>query len=127
MQEKLTIKEALEHGYTHCGYETREDQQLMKISELDQYQIEELEWAIDHKSNRVMLADKEPIHYQMPYNQLSDMVFDHICNQTEVGDEDNELAVMVIDQVNFIPVTEAINEVLRKKPYYKLTNIQLIP
>ena len=56
--EQLTVKEALEQGYTHYGSNTGDFQHLSRLEDITAEDFESNEW----RGGDIVLADKEPYY-----------------------------------------------------------------
>lgn len=114
--ERLTIKEALEQGYTHFGYKGLEYQTINELSDITDEDIE----------RGVCLFSKE---YTTPTceEDIQTFVADHIQDNwsAETQDDTNDVyqAIMAIDLSD---IAKRINNVLQDKKYYTLTDIELV-
>ena len=112
----LTVKQALEQGYTYCVLEDGETG-LIKIEE-----------SIYFSEGDYFLTEKTPHPFQISDKDIEEMVIDLLCNQDEVNDEDGDLADLVSDaKIDFSEVTQKVNDALSAKKYYQSTQIKLIP
>jgi len=117
---KLTIKEALEQGYQHCGYAGHDYQIVMQIDDLipDDFYSQQ---------GKIMLFSKEFITPTCEEN-IKDFLADHVQEQwwDETSDDTNDVrdAIMAID---LSVISEKINDALKDKKYYTITDIELKP
>jgi hypothetical protein len=117
MNEEITIKEALQEGYTLCGKPNESWQCLLSIKDLNPIDIEE----------GLFLANKKCIVETFSNERiteiLADIVSDSVCSETGRDDDDIYNSIKKLDFTN---VEKKIQGVLDKFPTYKLTNIKLI-
>lgn len=119
MENKLTVKEALEKGFEHWGYEGREFQSLNDLEDIS---------PDDFKSqNNLLLFSKE---YTTPTceENIKDFLADHIQEQwwSETTDDTNDVRDAIMD-LDLSDIADRINKALESKKYYTLTDIELIP
>lgn len=118
---KLTIKEALEQGYTKVGTDASGWQSLYELSELS---------SVDFEGNtKYFLADKEAQYHLRNSKDLAEMVADRISDDfaDETGRDDVNDIFEAIKTIDFTSVCQKINYVMTSHPYWALTKIQLIP
>ena len=118
---KLTLKEALEQGYTKCGTDASGWQHLYELSDLS---------SADFEGNtKYFLADKEAQYHLRNTNDLSEMIADRISDDyaDETGCDDVNDILEEIKKIDFSSVCRRINNVMTRHPYWMLTKIQLVP
>jgi hypothetical protein len=123
-ENSLTVKEALEQGYTLYGYEEYEYQSLSEISDLD---ADEFESAEAH-GRTIIAAEKEPSFVSVKVEDLYDDLIDNLMDREEAhGDDTREIEHLVKTAVNWPEIADKINAALKTRPYYTLTQIKLLP
>lgn len=113
--EQLTLKEAIEQGYS---YAMEEDGEGMLIPLAHAFLFD--------GETKYTLASKETFPFQIADDVVSDLVGDYLCNQDEVADDDgylNDLAA----SVDYSEITKKLNEAFSVTKYHYPTKIQLIP
>lgn len=119
MSREMTIKQALEEGYTHCGQIRDEWQILTKIDELNPVDFEEGEWHVAEKEGRV---------YSYPKEQIAETLADIIStNESEESGRDDDDIYNAIMEIDFSSTQKLLDDVLKKFPHYFLTDIKLTP
>jgi hypothetical protein len=116
---KLTIKEALEQGYTKCGYDSTEWQSLMEIEEMN---------PVDFEQQKIVLADKQSNYSSVDQDDVRGSLADIISYRR--SDETNDDTSNVYDTImslDFTSTVTQINEALKAHPYWFMTKIELIP
>lgn len=118
---KLTIKEALEQGYTKVGTDASGWQHLYDISDLSEVDFED--------GAKYFLADKETQYHMRNSKDLAEMIADRISDDyaDETGCDDVNGILEQIKSIDFSSVCQKINHVMSEYPYWHLTKIELIP
>jgi hypothetical protein len=115
---KMTRHEAIESGYTFCGYPDQEFQTLIKIKDV----------IHSDYAKPLMLAEKEGTHPKIDAKDLSEIIADHIYSEWgEVNSDSAEEVYNEIKQMDFTDMAEKINEKCKSHVLYILTDIRLIP
>lgn len=118
---KLTIKEALEQGYTKVGTDASGWQHLYELSDLS---------AVDFEGNtKYFLADKEAQYHLRNTKDLAEMIADRISDDfaDETGCDDVDAIFQELKAIDFSAICQKINYVMTSHPYWTITKIQLIP
>lgn len=122
---KLTVKEALEQGYTKCGYANESWQSVLDISELT-----ELDFNRIHRSHLVLFS-KDEYHPSISAEQIKDLIADTVSDThgQDTGDDTDNVydTLQAIELSQFESLVNHINEKLSEHVYWKGTDIQLIP
>jgi hypothetical protein len=119
--EKLTVKEALEKGYTHCGYEDLTEQMLMPISQIDDDNF-------DFAQGRIMVADKELHSVTIDADDIVSLLSDHFYNVDENPHTDDDIEDYLKEEKELLSeFATKINEIYKKKTWQYLSHsIQLV-
>lgn len=119
MKTELTRKEALEEGFTKCGYADREWQSVMNISDL----IDD-----DFSDNIIILAHKESSCPSISKEDIIDLLAENISERhsDEFGD-DTDGVYDIVRSIDFEPTAKMINEALSNYQYWMMTDITLVP
>lgn len=122
-QPKLTVKEALEQGYTKCGYELAEWQTLLEVSDFaNPAEFEE------HWNKKMVLFSKNEYHPSIDADTIKELLAEHIAiNHADETGDDTDNVEDSIKELDFEPTAKLINEKLQSVSYWTATNIQLIP
>lgn len=118
---KLTIKEALEQGYTKVGTDASGWQSLYELSDLS---------PVDFEGNtKYFLADKEAQYHLRNAKDLAEMIADRISDDfaDETGCDDVNGIFEELKAIDFSAICQKINYVMTSHPYWNLTKIELIP
>jgi hypothetical protein len=116
--ERLTKKEALEKGYSLCGFKNREYQLLQKVADLNKVDF----------SEPIFLASIEPFYIpSIDAETIADILADHMYDQVgeQTNDDTNEVHD-IVKKLDFSKSANIINQALEDKKYYSLTDIELI-
>ncbi len=119
MRDKMTIKEALEAGYTHCGYAGVEYQSLMLIEHVDEDNFE--------FGGEILIAEKEGLKPIASAEKIREMIADQM--ESDWGNDtqdDTEEVYNTIIKMDFSDVADRINKALESKQSFLLTNIELV-
>lgn len=114
---KLTVKEALEQGYTHWAFESDEPY-MRKLSVIKPENFED--------TTRPMLVNQKGYKFTVSPDAIIQLIVDMLVDQDEVADEDCELADLA-SEADATSLSNDINQRLAKKTFYDLTDIELIP
>lgn len=114
----LTVAEALEQGYELCGDESQDFQHLSNITELD---------AADFQYKQLVVAEKESFYLSIDAGSVRDMVTDRVYDNDKIADDTDDIKDLLKDHVDWERIASEINEALKRKPYWNLTTIRLIP
>jgi len=119
--EKLTVKEALEQGYTKVGTKTNDWQSLVDLEDIKDF---------DSRETTFYLADKKSNSPSTSVEDIKELLVEHISvnHSDETGDDTDDVYDLLnaIELSEFEPLVEKINKVLEAKTYHWLTDIQLI-
>lgn len=114
---KLTVKEAIEQGYTHYGREG--DEYNKTIAKIQPEYFPEIP---------VFLVDKDTAyHFTISAKSIEEWVVETLVGeQDEVSDPDGELSELAAE-ADFQKLADDINERMSKIKYRDLTEIELVP
>ena len=121
--QTLTLKEAIEQGYTHCcyghpsnGYQSLDD--LSNITEQDVIESE-IYLAGKHTFKPAGLTNEE----------LKELIAEHIwVNHEDRTGDDTDTIYDAIKEIDFQDVSDRIEEVLKNHNTFRyITEIKLIP
>lgn len=120
MKKQLTIKEALGEGYTKVGTDASGWQHL--------HDIEDLSSADFNGRTKYLLAQKDDQYHLRDHEDLAELIADRISDDyaDETGCDDVNDIFEQIKAIDFSAVTDKINEVMNRFPYWGLTDIELI-
>jgi hypothetical protein len=111
MEQKLTVSQALEQGYTYATLEDGEGR-LVRLAECEPGQSYEL-------------VSKEGVPFAISNDTIQELVDDYLCNQDIVADEDGELNDIAA-AIDYSEITKKLNEAFSVKKYYFGIGIMLI-
>lgn len=118
--EQLTVKEALEQGYTHFGRSGEDFQHLMQLESVDVN-------GIDDDGYNYVLANPKAHHLSIDADSIWDMVQDSIMGSSEFSDDTDSIPDALKTEVPWEEYAKKINSVLQGHPYWYLTDIKLVP
>lgn len=118
--EQLTVKEAIEQGYTHFGREGEDFQHLYQLDSVDARYI----GGDDYK---YVVADKKAHYLSIDADSIWDMVQDSIMGSSEFSDDTDSIPDSLKAEVPWEEYATKINSVLQGHPYWYLTDIKLVP
>ena len=117
---QLTVKEALEQGYTLAGRSDEHGYQCL-------YSIDAM-IEDDFKDDHFVLAEKDGNSPTVDADSIAEMIINDIkCDELCFNDDTNEIDNIVKEAVDFKELAEKINVALESHKYYRLTKIKLLP
>lgn len=121
MKTQLTLKEAIEQGYTKVGTNASGWQHLHDIEDFTN-------WDFDGRT-KYFLAEKEAQYHLRETKDLAEMIADRISDDyaDETGCDDVNDILDRIKAIDFSAVNQKINYVMTNYPYWTLTTIELVP
>ena len=118
---ELTVKEALEQGYTKAGTKCNDWQSLVDLQDIKDY---------DSRETTFYLADQKENNPSIDAEQIKDLLIDHIsvnhCDETGDDTDDVYDLLTAMDLSEFEAIATKLNEILKAKKYFWLTDIKLI-
>ena len=75
----------------------------------------------------IVLADKTPSFLNVAAEDIRERITDDIMSGEEFGDDTETIPDLLKAEIDWNGFAAKINEVLKKSPYYYLTDIKLIP
>lgn len=118
--QQLTVKEALEQGYTH--FATGVDVDDLKI-----YPLCKASYVEREEGEMVVLCEKETKILSVTAKDIYEHLTDSFAIDNEVEDEEDHYGDIIRGAVSWDWVARQINERLRQRPVYFPTDIKLIP
>lgn len=116
---ELTVKEAIEQGYTHFGYDTGDFQHLSRLEDVSK---EDFDGHFD-----IVLADKEAYYITTTADRIMSAVSDDICCQDDYKDDTGTVEDALKEMDGWGDFADKINAKLKEHPYWHLTKIKLLP
>lgn len=116
---ELTVKEAIEQGYTMYCFNDDGFQGLRDIEDVDDE---------DLSRNDIRLVEKEHYHPSgLSSKDIAEILAEHIevSHYSDSGD-DTEAVFNAINDLDFTEAENKISEALSKLKYYRATDIKLI-
>lgn len=116
--KRLTRAQAIQAGYTLCGYADEEFQTLIKVNEVMPQDY--------HKP--LMLAEKEGTQPKITKEIIAEVVADYMYS--DFGEINSDVAEEIYNDIkamDFSDMAEKINEKVKKHQVFVLTDIRLIP
>lgn len=117
--EKMTKSEAIKKGYTRYGIEGRDFQSLNDIADMTDEDFND-------PRGKLVLAGTEENHVSIDADSLRDMVTDNLMDNNEFMDDTDEIPNLLKSEINWDEMAEKINAVCKKRPYWFLTDIELV-
>lgn len=121
MSNKITVAEAIAQGYVYFAENNGEFSHLHKIEGITESDFE------FHKP--LFVAEKESYYApSISAEEIAETMADIASNQChdETGDDTDDV-YDIVKSLDFTNASDIINEALKHKKYYKLTDIELIP
>lgn len=119
--EELTVKQALEQGYTHYGFKDREWQ---SVSKLHDNVFEELD---EHEYEEVVLFEKSFNVLHTSEQDVSEIIAESVSynySQECASDEDNVYSDII--DLDFSGIVKQINDKMKDHKYWMITDIKLV-
>lgn len=113
----MTLKQAIEAGYTHFGYANRDWQPIVELSELTDEQYD----------SDLRLFAKEFRQPSISAESIKEILADNM--ESDWGDDTSDDTNQVYDEVNkldFESTSQMINTALSHIKAFKLTKIKLV-
>lgn len=123
MNNKLTVKEALEQGYTHFGYSDEGYQPMIDLIDFDTAKA----------SGKERLFSKEYMHPTIDVENIKHLIGNDIEDNwaAETHDDDSTAIIREVNEMDDLPfqaVADVVNDELKKyHQYYRLSDIKLVP
>lgn len=119
--QTITVKEALEQGYTQCGYDGTDFQHLKQISELESDDFEE------NYRGKLVVAGTDSNSVSIDKTEILDFLTDRYYDESP-DDDTHDIQVCFEEQSEKIEqFVSDMNEIYSKKEWFYLTEIQLLP
>jgi hypothetical protein len=119
----LTVKQAIEEGYTLCGFANKDWQSLIPLEDItDEY------FKDSSYNGKLVLAEKQSHSYLVDAETFRDLLADTVGEnyRQECADDTDEIEEL-IKEVDFTEIVNTINEKISVKKWWILTNIELNP
>lgn len=120
---QLTVKEAIEQGYTHYGFDNGDFQHLSQLEDATPEDFQPSEW----RGGDAVLANKEPYYMSISGDSIRDVVTDQICDSDEYKDDSGTVEDALKEMDVWQDFAAKINDKLKEHPYWYLTEIKLVP
>jgi superfamily I DNA and RNA helicase len=116
---QLTVKEALEQGYTKYIYADGGFQIVSDIEHIDNE---------DFDRGDILIIEKDPYHPEgISSKDIAEMFADHLEQQHSFESGDDTAQVYeAIKELDFTEAENKITEALSKLDYYRATDIRLV-
>lgn len=119
MQDTLTLKQALEQGYTH--YTTTPDEWGMAC-ELRNLIFEEEE------CEHLYLCERKANFPSITKEVIAGLIADKICeDDNDVCCRDSDEVYNAVKEIDFSDIQKTINDKLKQFKYWMFTDIQVVP
>lgn len=125
MKSELTVKEAIEQGYTHWGIISQEWQ---TVQELDEGVFAEVE-AMQENVEDVYLFHKKPDVSVIDEGDFKNHIVHFATDQyyDDTQRDDLEDVMNDLNKIDFSKIYEDVSKVLANHKFWRFTNIKLIP
>lgn len=113
----LTKEQALDEGYTLCGFADKDYQSLMNIVDMTSDEI---------NNAKLVIADKEPIRPSITAETIKEMIAETM--ESDWGNDtldDTEEVYKRINKLDFTETANMVNKSVENVICYRLTKIQL--
>lgn len=121
--QQLTVKEAIEQGYTHFGFSTGDFQHLSTIEDAEAGDF----LPNEYRGGHAVLAEKQPYYLNIDGDAIRDTLTDQICDSDTYMDDAGTIEDALKEMEGWNEFAAKINDTLKKHPYWILTDIKLIP
>ncbi len=119
--ETLTVKEAIDQGYTKYGFSDKEWQNTQELHDDVFKEVEEENWE------DLVLFGKESSHPNIDAKTIGELLSEHIgINDSEECARDDDEVYTTVSAMDFSDVAKKINKELEKHKYWMLTDIKLV-
>jgi hypothetical protein len=115
--KELTVKEAIEQGYTRFCREY--DERCFHLTDIGDMP--------DFASHVWTLVDKEPTYLTVSPEEIYDDLVENFAINRDADDDDGRIGDAIVEAVNWDEIAAKITENLKKCPIYYPTKIKLIP
>ncbi len=122
---QLTIKQALEQGYTLCGRSDYQEYQiLMSFEDFSKDDFDDAKEC----GYKFILANKDEIYHTTNAKELMDFAIDDFDNDENFAlDDTGEMQSIIKKETEFFEeMATRLNAIYRKHGIYKMTDIELI-
>jgi len=119
---KLTVKEALEQGYTKCGFDQTDWQTVMEISDMKSCDFE------TPMLSKLVVFSKESTCPDVSEQRLKEIIADQVSDNwsDETGDDTSSVFDKIMS-VDFSEIHEKLTNALSEYQCWFATDIELIP
>lgn len=123
MNDKLTVKEALQLGFTKCGEALQEWQTILEVTDfINPYEF------VEHWNRKIVLFSKDSYSPGIDADTIKDLLAEHIaCQHEDESGDDTSNVEDSVREIDFEPIAQIINDKLQSIQYWKATDIELIP
>jgi hypothetical protein len=116
----LTIKQALEQGYTKYGFSGRDWQTANDLDDGVFEEVPEDQW------DDLVLFDKNEQYPSMSAKQMADLLAEKISEDDgEECGRDDDCVYKTVQSFDFSKITAKLNDELKQHRYWMLTDIKL--
>lgn len=114
---QLTVKEAIEQGYTRFCRD--HDERCFKINDIEDMP--------DFLLHEWVLVDKNATYLTISPEDIYDDLVENFAINRDADDDDGRFGDAIVEAVDWEEVAAKINESLKRLPVYYPTKIKLIP
>lgn len=115
-KNKMTVKEALNNGYTKCGIEGEQWQTLMNVEEVDFEQDKVIVLA--------GIEEEQPTITDVDFKEL---IGDYLNDPDNCGGRDDDEIYDAVEEMDFSKIVDKINFKMKDFGFRMMTDIVLIP
>jgi hypothetical protein len=125
--KQLTVKEAIEQGYTNWGHDSK-DGGFQRLGEVKDFTNSDFKDAVNYGYGDPVLAQKEPYYMSIDAEQLQELVADQIMSRDDFKDDDLNTIPDALKEIDgWEEFAAKINDKMKELPYWYLTEIKLLP
>lgn len=119
---QLTLKEAIDQGFTHYGFADREWQMVNELDEGVFEEVDEEDW------DQLVLFDKKPSFPSISKERIAEVLAQEI-SETDYEDSgrDDDSVYIIVKDIDYTEIADTINKDLEDCKYWGLTDIKLVP
>jgi hypothetical protein len=126
-ERKMSIKDAIDAGYTH--YLEEGDEKLLHLSDITIDDALDMAAKIKEGATYWIVDMKNPIFFEITLNDVKESFSSLLESSEDISDDGGHLEDIVRkhDYSEFQPLLDALNNKMINDPYYRATDIELVP
>jgi len=119
--KQLTIKQAIDEGYTKYGFASRDWQTTQDLHDDIFDEVEPEDW------DDIVLFEKESTTPSISAKEIAELLSDYIGdNDSEECMREDEQIYDAVKAIDFTDISEKINKAMESHKYWMLTDIKLV-